>query len=273
MKSEEKKDSIQVGNSNKDIATAKVGDFIVRDNGDVVYLKQGDIDYAKAKLSEENQTKSDSILNTSEQKDEIINVTPQYHTTYGTTPRIEDIEDELEKMNAEENTNQAEIQESDEKKKLKKIHHYSLGVRGAVIVGGSLSLGIVINENNFFDSGISIKYGVGTGVEVGIDSIITNYFDHFVEKSFEVAANSINFDYPTSSYDLEGTTVTTYVSAGVGISHNIYNQNGINGIEFGSVDGGVYIENTKVLTLSEIANGFTNFGNSIKNVFSNIWGF
>lgn len=42
----------QVGNTNTDIAHAKVGDWIIRDDGTKIELKQFDIDYAKAAIGE-----------------------------------------------------------------------------------------------------------------------------------------------------------------------------------------------------------------------------
>ncbi|MCF0124669.1 MAG: hypothetical protein HUJ68_02745 [Clostridia bacterium] len=42
----------QVGNSNEAIANAKVGDWIIRDDGTKIELKQFDIDYAKAAIGE-----------------------------------------------------------------------------------------------------------------------------------------------------------------------------------------------------------------------------
>ena len=51
QKTEQKPAGKQVGNSNKDVANAQVGDYIIRKDGSTYVLKQADIDWAKKKFA------------------------------------------------------------------------------------------------------------------------------------------------------------------------------------------------------------------------------
>lgn len=58
--------AIQVEASNKAISQASPGDYIIKMNGDIVYLKQADIDYAKEKLKPKVVQKNQSTTYSSE---------------------------------------------------------------------------------------------------------------------------------------------------------------------------------------------------------------
>lgn len=129
----------------------------------------------------------------------------------------------------------------------------SVGQRRAYGIGYSISAGIVINRNNYWDSGISLKVGIGFGFEVAAETPLNPIITNFVDLS----SSAVDFSNPTSTVDIEGTSINIYALAGIGISHNMQN-NKITGIETGGVGGGVYYEETKVITAGKIIEGISN---------------
>ena len=154
------------------------------------------------------------------------------------------------------------VRESD-----KPLYQLSYGVRGAMIIGGSASVGIVYNPNNPWDSGVSFTIGVGTGFEVAAITPL----NPVVTTAIDLVSSSVNFSNPTSTEQIEGISNTVYTGAGVGISADLNSQS-INGITTGSVGGGVYTEATVVITAGEIIENIANTGIAIMNGILNYSG-
>lgn len=78
----------QVGNSNEAIADAKPGDFIIRNDGTKVELKQGDIEYAKSQItSQSTSTSQQTTPPVSQNPTTNTYQTPQTNPTSSNTPQ------------------------------------------------------------------------------------------------------------------------------------------------------------------------------------------
>ncbi len=135
--------------------------------------------------------------------------------------------------------------------------HLKVGVRGAATIGGEAGVGLVINPNNLWDSGVSLTLGVGLGAEIAVD---VPGVDDALEAAASVVMGAVDLTRPTESRDLEG--VTTKVVAGAilgGISWNVDGNPFTeavdlepSGIEVLSAGGGLYRTGTTVVTAGEV---------------------
>lgn len=149
----------------------------------------------------------------------------------------------------------------------KSLFKTSLGVRGALIIGGAASIGIVVNPNNLWDSGITVSLGIGTGFEVALVTPLNDSAATIID----LASSSADFSNPSSTADIEGVTNTAYASAGIGIASDLDTQT-ITGITTGSVGGGVYKEVTIAITVGEITESIYNTGAAVINGILNFSG-
>ena len=154
------------------------------------------------------------------------------------------------------------INVSDNQKK--QLRQFSLGIRAALIVGGSFSIGGVVNPNNIWDSGLKVQIGVGVGVEVGIETSFNESASKFIDNALGVATSTLDFNEPTSTSEIEGCSDMIYASAGVGMAFDM-KDNSITGVEIGSIGGGVYKENTEVFTIGEVVESIYNTGVVVLN--------
>ncbi|MCQ2577755.1 MAG: hypothetical protein MJ176_04400 [Treponema sp.] len=177
----------------------------------------------------------------------------------GVPPQYWDALDEQKAKRQLEEIKSENKEQINQEKQLKSVRQFSLGVRGSFVVGGSLSVGIVLNPNNYWDSGIIGSIGIGTGVEVGVNVPLTKPLSTIVENTISVAASCVDFSSPKSTQDLEGSHNTAYASALFGIAHDL-DTNRISGIEVLSVGGGVYREKTNILTIGELVESIYNTG-------------
>ncbi|MBO5482364.1 MAG: hypothetical protein J5978_03460 [Spirochaetaceae bacterium] len=154
------------------------------------------------------------------------------------------------------------INVSDNQKK--QLRQFSLGIRASLIIGGSFSLGVVINPNNIWDSGLKVQVGVGVGVEVGVETPFNESAYKFIDNALGVATSTLDFTEPTSTIEIEGSSDMIYASAGVGMAFDM-KDNSITGVEIGSIGGGVYKENTQVFTIGEVVESIYNTGVIVLN--------
>lgn len=100
-KTEDKPKGKQVANSNKGVAGASVGDFIIRSDGSTYVITQGDIDWAKKKIARQTQqVDSSTVRGTKDQMKADIangNVKP----TYNENSIIGATQEELDAMRAQ----------------------------------------------------------------------------------------------------------------------------------------------------------------------------
>ena len=100
-KTEDKPKGKQVANSNKGVAGASVGDFIIRSDGSTYVITQGDIDWAKKKIARQTQqVDSSTVRGTKDQMKADIangNVKP----TYNENSIIGATQEELDAMKAQ----------------------------------------------------------------------------------------------------------------------------------------------------------------------------
>ncbi len=177
----------------------------------------------------------------------------------GVSPQYWDALDEQKAKRQLEEIKSEKKEQINQEKQLKSMRQFSLGVRGSFVVGGSLSVGIVLNPNNYWDSGIIGSIGIGTGVEVGVNVPLTKPLSTIVENTISVAASCVDFSSPKSTQDLEGSHNTAYASALFGIAHDL-DTNRISGIEVLNVGGGVYREKTNIFTIGELVEAIYNTG-------------
>ncbi|MGA1840762.1 MAG: RHS repeat-associated core domain-containing protein [bacterium] len=133
----------------------------------------------------------------------------------------------------------------------------TIGIRGALGIGGELSTGLVINPNNFWDSGLIIEGGLGVGVEASIN---IPFISDWIEGLIGAAASTIDLseDKPKSTSDIEGLSTKSTVCAGVGFSMD-FESNQVTGVEVLSAGGGVYATYTEVITIGEVTETVINF--------------
>ena len=132
----------------------------------------------------------------------------------------------------------------------------SFGDRKAALIGAGYSIGIVINPNNLWDSGVKVAAEIGTGIEVGLPKEIGKGFAKVISTG-NILSSTVDFSRPTSTCELEGFYNNVYVSAGVGGNFDIINQS-LQGLEVGNIGGGVYWGKTKVYTAGEFVEGVVN---------------
>lgn len=100
-KTEDKPKGKQVANSNKGVAGASVGDFIIRSDGSTYVITQGDIDWAKKKIARQTQqVDNNTVRGTKDQMKADIangNVKP----TYNENSIIGATQEELDAMKAQ----------------------------------------------------------------------------------------------------------------------------------------------------------------------------
>ena len=304
----------KVENSHEGVAGAKPGDTITRKNGDVIVLKQADIDYANAQLenngndgtgntngnsgtgnnsnSESNNTSNSSSTNnsssganktgtsntsTSESTPEVSEEIKQNSDAYANymsmqgRAKDEGEPDRYKGYNVLGPKKEIALEILDHVEELKTIKQVSVGVRGALVIGGELSLGIVINPNNYWDSGVFGTIGVGTGIDVGISLPFSKPINSIIENTLGITSSIVDFTAPKSTKDLEGCSNTAYASALVGISHDL-DTNKIKGIELLTVGGGVYHEKTTVYTVGSLAEKVYNTVAIVGNIAYNLLG-
>lgn len=146
----------------------------------------------------------------------------------------------------------------------KPLFQVSVGKREALDLGYSYSGGIVINRNNLWDSGITLSGGIGIGVEQSYNLTKSTKLNRLID----MAASTIDLSLPTSTADIEGSSINAYAGAGFGISADT-NSDELKGIQLGTVGGGVYYEKTIVITAGKIAEGAYNTGAFIMNQIFN----
>ena len=100
-KTEDKPKGKQVANSNKGVAGASVGDFIIRSDGSTYVITQGDIDWAKKKIARQTQqVDSSTVRGTKDQmKADIAN--GNVKSTYNENSIIGATQEELDAMKAQ----------------------------------------------------------------------------------------------------------------------------------------------------------------------------
>jgi RHS repeat-associated protein len=140
----------------------------------------------------------------------------------------------------------------------KELIQISFGVRGAIILGGEVNVGIVINPNNLWDSGITLGAGIGVGFEVGVDTPINNV----VESAIGAAVGMVDFTKPTHTSEIEGVGTKYVASAGAGISSD---GKQITGVEVGSIGGGAYKTVKTAITAGEVVETIVNTPRRIEN--------
>ena len=146
----------------------------------------------------------------------------------------------------------------------KPLVQLTVGKREALLLGYSVSGGIVVNQNNSWDTGIVLSGGLGIGVEKSVP--ITK--NEFINNCIDVVANSVDITKPTSTADIEGFSLNAYTGAGLGLSCDI-NNSSPKGFPVGSIGGGVYYEGTMVITPGELVEGTYNSGVFIMNQILN----
>ncbi|MBN2617900.1 MAG: RHS repeat-associated core domain-containing protein, partial [Spirochaetales bacterium] len=135
----------------------------------------------------------------------------------------------------------------------------SLSLRLSLVVGGEVTVGIVINPNDPIDSGIKLGVGLGFGIDVGVGPSFDEPIKKIGQKIVEAGASSINTssNLPTSTTDIEGFDAKVIATCGAGINYSLTKQE-VQGIEILSVGGGVYGTATTVITPKDFINLFTN---------------
>lgn len=255
----------EIENSNKGVANAKPGDTLTRNDGTTVTITQGDIDWAKKQVGDSETTTASSTPTTetvasNSQSQQTSKSSVRISSEYqGVSPQYWDALDEQKAKRQLEEIKSEKKEQINQEKQLKSMRQFSLGVRGSFVVGGSLSVGIVLNPNNYWDSGIIGSIGIGTGVEVGVNVPLTKPLSTIVENTISVAASCVDFSSPKSTQDLEGSHNTAYASALFGIAHDL-DTNRISGIEVLNVGGGVYREKTNIFTIGELVEAIYNTG-------------
>lgn len=255
----------EIENSNKGVANAKPGDTLTRNDGTTVTITQGDIDWAKKQVGDSETTTASSTPTTetvasNSQSQQTSKSSVRTSSEYqGVSPQYWDALDEQKAKRQLEEIKSEKKEQINQEKQLKSMRQFSLGVRGSFVVGGSLSVGIVLNPNNYWDSGIIGSIGIGTGVEVGVNVPLTKPLSTIVENTISVAASCVDFSSPKSTQDLEGSHNTAYASALFGIAHDL-DTNRISGIEVLNVGGGVYREKTNIFTIGELVEAIYNTG-------------
>ena len=124
-----------------------------------------------------------------------------------------------------------------------------LGIRAAYIVGFSGSTTLIVNPNSILDSGVAYSGGVGTGIEVAIDTPLNPFIEGVVETI--IGAIDLSSEKPASTQDIEGTQLNAYVGTVVGTSFSLVDKE-FTGLEVLSIGGGVYIEHTEVITVQDV---------------------
>lgn len=255
----------QIENSVEAQANARVGDTLTRNDGTTVTITQGDIDWAKKQVGDSETTTASStpateIVASNSQSQQTSKSSVRTSSEYqGVSPQYWDALDEQKAKRQLEEIKSEKKEQINQEKQLKSMRQFSLGVRGSFVVGGSLSVGIVLNPNNYWDSGIIGSIGIGTGVEVGVNVPLTKPLSTIVENTISVAASCVDFSSPKSTQDLEGSHNTAYASALFGIAHDL-DTNRISGIEVLNVGGGVYREKTNIFTIGELVEAIYNTG-------------
>ena len=255
----------QIENSVEAQANARVGDTLTRNDGTTVTITQGDIDWAKKQVGDSETTTASStpateIVASNSQSQQTSKSSVRTSSEYqGVSPQYWDDLDEQKAKRQLEEIKSEKKEQINQEKQLKSMRQFSLGVRGSFVVGGSLSVGIVLNPNNYWDSGIIGSIGIGTGVEVGVNVPLTKPLSTIVENTISVAASCVDFSSPKSTQDLEGSHNTAYASALFGIAHDL-DTNRISGIEVLNVGGGVYREKTNIFTIGELVEAIYNTG-------------
>ena len=255
----------QIENSVEAQANARVGDTLTRNDGTTVTITQGDIDWAKKQVGDSETTTASStpateIVASNSQSQQTSKSSVRTSSEYqGVSPQYWDALDEQKAKRQLEEIKSEKKEQINQEKQLKSMRQFSLGVRGSFVVGGSLSVGIVLNPNNYWDSGIIGSIGIGTGVEVGVNVPLTKPLSTIVENTISVAASCVDFSSPKSTQDLEGSHNTAYASALFGIAHDL-DTNRISGIEVLNVGGGVYRKKTNIFTIGELVEAIYNTG-------------
>ena len=127
------------------------------------------------------------------------------------------------------------------------------GLRGALGLGGGISLQAFYNPNDIWDSGLSLTTMAGIGIDIGIETPLS----FISEKILNTVANNISTSSPTSSNDIVGIRTGASSGAFLGINYDIEEKN-LSG-DIGNIGGGVYITSTKVVTLKNVADYFREF--------------
>lgn len=127
------------------------------------------------------------------------------------------------------------------------------GLRGALGLGGGISLQAFYNPNDIWDSGLSLTTMAGIGIDIGIETPLS----FISEKILNTVANNISTSPPTSSNDIVGIRTGASSGAFLGINYDIEEKN-LSG-DIGNIGGGVYITSTKVVTLKNVADYFREF--------------
>lgn len=150
------------------------------------------------------------------------------------------------------------IEENDNKQPLFQINY---GVRKAIGIGVSASVGFVYNPNNSWDSGITITVGVGFGFEVAAITPL----NEGLTKAIDLATSTVDFSKPTSTEQIEGVSTNVYAGGGIGVSADLFNGT-TKSLTTGTIGGGVYTEATVVITVGKIAENIVNTGITVMNI-------